>query len=412
MQCRRIIYGLPVALAVLFAAACTKEAPAGSGSIRFQRTLLVWLGGDNNLSRETAAKIAAINSGWIPERTACLIYEDTRDKGARLLRLYGTRSGTASAELLCEYGRENSASAKIFGRVLDKVMTDYPAESYGLLFFSHGSGWLPEGMLQTPVPGTSLSKSLGWDEGVQSGGLDHAEMELTAFAAAIPDGALDFVVFETCLTAGIEVAYELRNKTRYMLASPAEILSPGFTPVYGSSFRLLLDTSESLEKNLTAFGESYMRHVNTLGGDYRSATLSLIATDVLDILAGRIRDMSPRFETPAGVAGWQRFDRPGSYGDTPALPRYFDLGQWMEGFSDPAQYPVLEQLLKRIVKWKGNTKRFLPSRNGFEINRYSGLTVYLPRPEFGALNEAYRLTSWYKAVYVNKHINVITSGRV
>lgn len=403
MQFRRVIYGLLVTLATLLSGACTKEAPADPALNRFQRTLLVWLGGDNNLSRETAAKIAAINSGRMPEHTACLIYEDTRDGGARLLRLYGmnTSSGTASAEVLCEYGRENSASAGVFGRVLGKVMADYPAESHGLLFFSHGSGWLPQGMLQTPSPKSSLSKSLGWDEGVQSDGLDHAEMELTAFAAAIPDGALDFIVFETCLTAGIEVAYELKNKTRYMLASPAEILSPGFTPVYGSSFRFLLDMSESLENNLSAFGQAYMRHINTLRGDYRSATLSLIATDAMDMLAGRIREMSPRFGTPAGVTGWQRFDRPGSYGDIPALPRYFDLGEWMEELSTPVQYPVLEKLLKRIVKWKGNTNQFLPSRNGFEIKRYSGLTVYLPRPEFGALNEAYRFTSWYKAIYGN-----------
>ena len=52
------------------------------------RTILVWLGGDNNLSDETERKIEALRQGWTYTGNKCLIYQDSRD-GARLLRLRG-----------------------------------------------------------------------------------------------------------------------------------------------------------------------------------------------------------------------------------------------------------------------------------------------------------------------------------
>ncbi|MEI3589335.1 MAG: hypothetical protein V8Q44_00115 [Alistipes ihumii] len=38
------------------------------------------------------------------------------------------------------YGKENSASATVLRRVVDRVLTLYPAESYGLILWSHGMG--------------------------------------------------------------------------------------------------------------------------------------------------------------------------------------------------------------------------------------------------------------------------------
>lgn len=98
---------------------------------------------------------------------------------------------------------------------------------------------------------------MGWDDGGGKDmpeGMTHAEMELDEFAAAIPDGTLDFIIFEACLMAGVEVAYALRGKAEYLLASPAEIISPGFTPVYPEALGYLLDRSQSTDLSLKALG--------------------------------------------------------------------------------------------------------------------------------------------------------------
>lgn len=379
---------------------CIDEEYAGPDPNLPSRTLLVYMAADNTLADEVAQKIEALRRGWTWTGNKCLIYADT-PQGARLLRLRGGCRVTPVpyVETVREYGAEDSASATVFGRVLGEVIEEYPADGYGLVFFSHASGWLPQGTLQNP------SRSLGWDDGSGNGngmldGMTHSEMELAEFAAAIPDGRLDFIIFEACLMAGVEVAYELRDKTDYMLVSSAEMLSPGFTPIYPSALQYLFDTSKSVEESLIAFGESYMSHVNGLDNDYRSATLSLVATKHLDSFAARIRKLlaglSPYL--PDMTVGLQHFDRPGSYGDSPAVARCFDMAEWIKRQVGEERYTVFEEQLKRIVRWEACTERFLPSQNGFEIRQHSGLTTYIERPELPALNEYYRSTAWYKVI--------------
>ena len=408
---------LTIGAASLFLTACSGEDSPEQVSCGPTRTVLVWLGGDNNLADETSRKIEAMRRGWSGAASECLIYEDT-PAGARLLRLHGgcAPASVPFVETLREYGRENSASAEVFARVLHEVARDYPADSYGLLYFSHASGWFPVGALEDPVRagdiGTSAEsvrefrpsvRSLGWDSSTTEqvpDGMTHAEMELSDFAAAIPDGRFDFILFEACLTAGVETAYALRRKADWLLVSSAEIVSPGFTPIYTEAFRYLFDPSLEADEALQAFGRTYIDHVNTLAGDARSATLSLIRTSGLDSLAARVAESLPLFSesTADMITRLQHFDRPGSYGESPALPRCFDLGQWIGEVSCTGSHAIFEKQMDRTVAWRANTERFLPSENGFAIKHHSGLTTYIPQKAFPRLNDAWRKTAWYKAL--------------
>lgn len=362
------------------------------------RTILVWLGGDNNLSDETGRKIEALRQGWTYTGNKCLIYQDSRD-GARLLRLRGgcRTTPTPYVEIVREYGAENSASPATFARVLREVADEYPADSYGLIFFSHASGWLPAGTLQNPQKQRKRSRSIGVDDG----GTGRAEMEIAEFAAAIPDGMFDFIVFETCLTAGVEVAYELRGKSDYMLASAAEIVSPGFTPVYPSALRLLCNTAVETRTALEAFGHAWMNYVATnYTGARRSVTLSLIDIDETSPLAARTQAaLRTRSAEAPDLSRLQHFDRPGSYGDSPALPRFFDLDEWVEEVADPDEYEAFRAQLERTVVWKAATETFMAGQNGFTVRRHSGLTTYVEQDAFPDLNQAYRRLSWSGAVY-------------
>lgn len=373
---------------------CIAEDYEGPDSNLPTRTIIVWLGGDNNLSDETERKIEALRQGWTYTGNKCLIYEDSRD-GARLLRLRGgcRVTPTPYVETVREYGAENSASAETFARVLREVADEYPADSYGLIFFSHASGWLPAGTLQKPgIQPFSI--------GVDDRDAERAEMEIADFAAAVPDAMFDFILFETCLTAGVEVAWELREKTGYMLASSAEIVSPGFTPVYPSALPLLCDTAVDTQTALEAFGRAYMDYVTTnYTGARRSATLSLI--DMREISPLAVRMQAALRNHSAGVPDLSRlqfFDRPGSYGDYPALPRFFDLDDWAETIAAPEEYAAFRSQLSRAVVWKAATGTFMSGQNGFTIRRHSGLTTYIEQDAFPELNEAYRQSAWYRAI--------------
>ncbi len=388
-------YILAVVLSAVLFSSCINEEYEGPDPDLPARTILVWLGGDNNLSDETGRKIEALRQGWTYTGNKCLIYQDSRD-GARLLRLRGgcRTTPTPYVEIVREYGAENSASPAIFARVLREVADEYPADSYGLIFFSHASGWLPAGTLQNPQKRT---RSIGVDDG----GTGRAEMEIAEFAAAIPDGMFDFIVFETCLTAGVEVAYELRGKSDYMLASAAEIVSPGFTPVYPSALRLLCNTAVETRTALEAFGHAWMNYVATnYTGARRSATLSLIDIDETSPLAARTQAaLRTRSAEAPDLSRLQHFDRPGSYGDSPALPRFFDLDEWVEEVADPDEYEAFRAQLERTVVWKAATETFMAGQNGFTVRRHSGLTTYVEQDAFPDLNQAYRRLSWSGAVY-------------
>ncbi len=391
-------YILAVVLSAVLFSSCINEEYEGPDPDLPVRTILVWLGGDNNLSDETGRKIEALRQGWTYTGNKCLIYQDSRD-GARLLRLRGgcRTTPTPYVEIVREYGAENSASPATFARVLREVADEYPADSYGLIFFSHASGWLPAGTLQNPQKQRKHSRSIGVDDG----GTGRAEMEIAEFAAAIPDGMFDFIVFETCLTAGVEVAYELRGKSDYMLASAAEIVSPGFTPVYPSALRLLCNTAVETRTALEAFGHAWMNYVATnYTGARRSATLSLIDIDETSPLAARTQAaLRTRSAEAPDLSRLQHFDRPGSYGDSPALPRFFDLDEWVEEVADPDEYEAFRAQLERTVVWKAATETFMAGQNGFTVRRHSGLTTYVEQDAFPDLNQAYRRLSWSGAVY-------------
>ncbi len=398
MTMLKLRYILVVVLSAVLFSSCINEEYEGPDPDLPARTILVWLGGDNNLSDETGRKIEALRQGWTYTGNKCLIYQDSRD-GARLLRLRGgcRTTPTPYVEIVREYGAENSASPATFARVLREVADEYPADSYGLIFFSHASGWLPAGTLQNPQKQRKHSRSIGVDDG----GTGRAEMEIAEFAAAIPDGMFDFIVFETCLTAGVEVAYELRGKSDYMLASAAEIVSPGFTPVYPSALRLLCNTAVETRTALEAFGHAWMNYVATnYTGARRSATLSLIDIDETSPLAARTQAaLRTRSAEAPDLSRLQHFDRPGSYGDSPALPRFFDLDEWVEEVADPDEYEAFRAQLERTVVWKAATETFMAGQNGFTVRRHSGLTTYVEQDAFPDLNQAYRRLSWSGAVY-------------
>lgn len=381
-----------VAFAALFGvlpAGCTKELTETPAPCR---PLVVYMALDNDLRGEFSSRLAALRAGWRPGMELW-VYADTPE-GASLGRMDSTPEGVA-LRTVERYGEENSASGATLERVLRTVWHLCPSDGYGLLFFSHATGWLPEGGLQAPL----VSRSIGLDQG--------SEMSLDAFVSAIPSGMpLDYVIFEACLMAGAEVALALAGHTDWVLASSAEVVEPGFRPLYAENLALLTDGGRPVEEQLAAFGQRYMAHVRTLSGTGCSATLSLIRTSSMPALAEAVRRVTRGFADEEGrdtpPAGLQHFDRPGAYGDRPAAARFYDLEAYVEAcLADPDAEAAFRGALADAVVWRDATERFLGGDGspykGFDIGRHSGLTLYVPRGEFPALNETYRRTAWWQA---------------
>lgn len=343
---------------------CTKEDDTPQTA---RRTLLVYLGGNNNLSNEVSQKLDSITSGWHNTHDNLLVFRAARNETPSLLQIVAHPTNPYTL-LIKEYPGSNAANATVFAEVVQDAQTMFPASSYGLLVFSHGTGWLPESMFLTP-------RSIINDAG--------REMEIADFARAIPDHTFHFIVMEACLMASVEVAYELRNKANFLVASSAEILSPGFTPLYPELIGYLFEP----EANLTAFAQSYYTHCNSLNGLFRSGTISLLNLSEMEELAEVTHSaLSSKDYKPVDLPTVQCFDRSDD-------KLFFDFGDYMEQVN-PTMYGEVEKAIAKVVLYQAATPSFVT----IPIRKHSGLTMYIEQDKYPELNKSYQQTNWYKQI--------------
>lgn len=366
----KIIKIFLIAFSGIFFMSCEKE-DENILPISTRHVILVYLGGDNNLSSETYQKIEAMREGWQgASDKKLLIYTDPADTTPSLIEIV-KENGQNVKKVIHNYNEENSASKGVFSRVINDMTSLYPASSYGLIVFSHASGWLPEGTLTKP-------KSIIMDK--------KQEMELWDFAQAIPDYTFEYIVFEACFMAGIEVAYELKDKANYILASSAEILSLGFTQIYANSINYLSGSFEGLK----SFGKEAFAWFDNKTGYMRSATFSIIKTSELDTLANWIKN-NRKSTGQVDINTIQHFDR---Y----SYSLFFDFEDYYNFLLDTdIQKDKLKSLISNCVLWKEATSSFMNDYNGFDIKKHSGLTVYIPQEQYPFFNTEYKNLRWYMA---------------
>ncbi|MGJ1265551.1 clostripain-related cysteine peptidase [Sphingobacterium spiritivorum] len=341
------------------------------------RTVLVYMGGNNNLQNETYEKIESLRQGYKSGMGRLLIYQAVRDAAPRLLEIYADPSGKGRKRLLKTYEKHNAADANVFAQVLLDVKQAAPAQSYGLILFSHASGWLPQGTLNKPR--TLLQNQ-------------ENDLELRNLAAVLPDQSFDFMIFESCFMTGIEVVYELKDKTRYIIASSAEILSPGFTPIYPK----LLPYLYTKEADLKGFSETIFSYYNNLSGDYRSATISLIDVRPLPQLAEWVRANASKPLKESELKLVQHFDRYTNY------RLFFDFADYYNKRTMSQSQVTLQSILDKIIVYKASTPQFLLGQSGFTIRTHSGITSYIPQTRFPYLNTEYAKLKWAAETQINR----------
>ena len=275
-----------------------------------RRVLLLYSAGFNSLSSYLKKDIEDLQKGWLPSdrrtENVVLVYSHFPASGGgyktptspTLVRLYRDRNSEIQADTLVVYPEGTiSSSAKQLNKVLTYVKDNFKAKSYGMLFSSHATGYLPAGYYQNSLnayktttwkamgyqeltgvpyvepeydPSLPMVKSIGQDQVGSVGSYTSYEIELTDFVKAIPM-ELDYIMFDTCLMGGIEVAYELKSKVHRVGFSQTEVLAEGFC--YETLVSHLLQGSEADPQSVC---EDYFKQYEIQSGVYRSATISLI----------------------------------------------------------------------------------------------------------------------------------------
>jgi hypothetical protein len=321
---------------------------------------------DNNLHREAQKDIEEMLEAEIPNEYNLLVYIDTPSDNPRLLKIKKGKIDT-----VMRYNSQNSVSKQVLKSVIDETFSLFPAESYGLILWSHGTGWLPNGVYDN-IKETRV-RSFGKDK--------NEEMEIIDLAEAIPEN-LDFIIFDACLMSGIEVLYQLRNRAKIIIASPTETLVAGFP--YEKTISLLLMP----EPNYGEIALAYMEYYKNKNGNLQSASIAVIDTKQLEPLADLARK-AIKEETNLICPNREFIQRYDS--KEPAL--LFDFEDYLEhAISNENNLMALKKQISKTVIYHDFTPYFLDE---FPIEKSCGIGIYIPFAN-DVLFEQYSQIDWHK----------------
>ena len=336
-----------------------------------------------------------------------------------LRRIYLDSSQKMVSDTLKTFSESTvAASASTMKEVLNYVKQTFPAKGYGMVFSSHGSGWLPAGYYYSPSayekaheaaaagratmslsqagipegtmdddPLAGMTRSLGQDK-MSSGDV---EMTASEFASGIPYH-LDYLLFDMCFSAGVEVVYTLKDAASYLGVSPAEVLADGMFDYTKITTYLLKSSTADLAG---LFKDSFDRY-DKQTGQYRSSTVTLVKTEGLSNLASVCKTLFEKYRTAIenapsdNIQGYFRMDR----------HYFYDLEDLFEKCGASSEdLASLKSAIDGCVVYKNSTPTFL---DVFYISTYSGFSVYLPCKGTTLLNTLYKQEPWNQATELVK----------
>ncbi|MBC7237708.1 MAG: peptidase C11, partial [Chloroflexi bacterium] len=208
-------------------------------------TFMVYLAGDNSLEhygQDDLLEMKKVGSG--PE--LAIVAQVDRMSAGPTRRYYLTAERTLDEDDVgIDLGETNTGDPAELMRFLAWAMESYPAEHYALVLWNHGTGWKEEDIVPNlgqdvrvealgdiaarrkglptlfrPSLGAILARGIAYDD-TSADFLDNAEMKRAIGCALAVAGVekLDVIGFDACLMSMIEVAYQLREVTHYMVGS-------------------------------------------------------------------------------------------------------------------------------------------------------------------------------------------------
>ena len=265
-----------------------------------RRTVLVYMAAENNLTRFATEDLEEMKTGSLKlaEDQNLVIYVD---KAGSLTTPYIVRAKNGEMVDTIFMKEALSADPTTLQDVIQYTREHFPAKSYGLLLWGHASGWLvstKDSISRTRGSSILEPKAYGGATGNNSSSSSgNYWMNIVPMAKAIQNGMgsdhLSFIFGDCCSFGCLEVAYELRNVTDYVIGSPAEV------PDMGAPFDLIvpdmfIETDNFYAKIIDHYFDYYLdifknnpQYYNKKVGDLAgySVPLAVVKTSGLDNLA-------------------------------------------------------------------------------------------------------------------------------
>ena len=380
---------LSIILCLGFTSCSENETPEP----RTTRTILVYMMANNSLNSFASKNIESMIEGATSKNLNggnLIVYYAPAGSPPELLRIK-EENGVVKKIHLKDYEKQNSADPDVMRSVIGEVVSQYPADSYGLVYWSHADGWIPY-----PVPSAS-TRWIGQDTGE---GQDN-RMNISDFVDVLDDGMphFDFIMFDACFMMSVEVAYEVRNYTDYYIGSPTENPGPGapYDKVVPYMFKPGA-AAQMAEAYFNHYKDNYKAGEGISNANWTGGTsICAVRTDALDDLAdvtGQLLERADNESVPSFNTVFDYDKRDMEEGHV----GYYDFSQMMEMRLDADAYVAWKNVFDAsIVYWNTTDKNYSMFKRMFSMKGTNGITHYIPLSVDSKAAEAYRSMAWYKA---------------
>ena len=378
-------------LSLLLFTACGDDDNGSKVPVFGSRTVLVYMAADNNLLGYAYNDLDEMKQGMLQVAGAdihFLVYIDFGTQ-VRLVELKN-ENGQVKEVLLKQYAApRNSIGFAETAEVFRDAFTAFPAESYGLVYWSHGDGWIPANV---------NTKWIGQDS-------SNGFMNLSDFVLALQEVPhLDFLLFDACFMQGIEVAYELRSFTDALVCSPTETPAPGapYQKIVPAMFiqEPALNIAKAYYNYYSSFyvepseGEIRYSPWNSNNDWISGLSMSVVKLDNIQELA----NLTLSFLIKANSVDLQTLRKLVPNYDKRNNCLYYDFYSLMEQLLSSDDFITWRNLFDDVcVYWATTPYNFSVSAKLFSMAGTHGVSHYIPTDLSSGALQSYRQTAWYKA---------------
>lgn len=338
-------------------------------------TVMVYMGGDNNLSDAALFDLNEMEAVGSDDNMAIVAqYEFSAGESPSLpstmvnttFRQYIENDNNISSVNVStaeNIGNVNMGDEDSLSDFIEYAITNYPANNYALLIWSHGGGWkVAKANSRGAVVDDTSSSIMSLPDLADA--VDSAETSTESHIAVIN--------FDACLMGMYEVAYEFRGLTDYLVASEESI--PGDGNPYDALLAALKVNPDSSASDLaTLIVDSYYNYYSTQSR-VQNTTISALDMSKIDSLDSAILGLASALMADATslsvIQAAQENTQHYAYTNYHDL---YDLSQYlvnqMSGYVETAAQAVMTAVTNMVVANK---------TTGDGVTKSNGIAIYLP----------------------------------
>lgn len=370
-----------LSLCILCAAACTKDEPNTPTEPPIaEKTIFAFMPHSTNLYKYLLDNIAgmkrAIESNKGLGNTRLVVFIAKDKKQSALINIKYDK-GVCKQDTLEKFYSPIYLTTNGRVELLNKVKQYAPANRYAMIVGCHGMGWIPS----STVFKAKKSRYFG---GLENG----YKIDIDDFAESIKAAGMkmQFILFDDCYMSCMEVAYDLKDATDYIIASTSEVMDKGMP--YHRIYQHLMGAEPDYQAVCDNFYDYYTNYSAPYG------TIGVTDCRYMDEMAAMMKYINTKhtFDTNR-LNNVQDLD-----GETFTPTIFFDFDDYVRNLctNDNNTYEQFNAVLQRLVPYKANTN-YIFSGNmqiATKVNHFSGITISDPSTR-SEIKESKKHTNWW-----------------